>query len=189
MTIRNAVRTLLAAAAASLALLGPARAADEIKIGEINSYSGLPAFTQPYKKGWELALGRDQRQGRRRWQDACRHLEGRRRQAGRRGDGRQRARLRRRSCDADGHLLLQRRSRGVRLRRAEEGSFSRRRAADGRDHLVEGQPLHVPVAPLQLLCRRGCWPKKPRSSPPSAGRPSRRTTNMANPPSPPSRSS
>ncbi len=56
MTIRNAVRILLAAAAASLALLGPARAAGEIKIGEINSYSGLPAFTQPYKKGWELAL-------------------------------------------------------------------------------------------------------------------------------------
>ena len=56
MTIRNAVRILLAAAAASLALFGPARAAGEIKIGEINSYSGLPAFTQPYKKGWELAL-------------------------------------------------------------------------------------------------------------------------------------
>ncbi len=56
MTIRNAFRTLLAATAASLALFGPARAADEIKIGEINSYSGLPAFTQPYKKGWELAL-------------------------------------------------------------------------------------------------------------------------------------
>jgi branched-chain amino acid transport system substrate-binding protein len=56
MTIRNAVKILFAATAASLALLGPLRAADEIKLGEINSYSGLPAFTQPYKKGWELAL-------------------------------------------------------------------------------------------------------------------------------------
>ncbi len=28
----------------------------EIKIGEINSYSGLPAFTQPYRKGWQLAV-------------------------------------------------------------------------------------------------------------------------------------
>src|SRR3974390_3643517 len=28
----------------------------EIKIGEINSYSGLPAFTEPYRKGWQLAL-------------------------------------------------------------------------------------------------------------------------------------
>jgi branched-chain amino acid transport system substrate-binding protein len=25
---------------------------DEIKIGEINSYSLLPAFTEPYRKGW-----------------------------------------------------------------------------------------------------------------------------------------
>jgi len=28
----------------------------EIKIGEINSYSGLPAFTEPYRKGWQLAV-------------------------------------------------------------------------------------------------------------------------------------
>ena len=33
-----------------------ARAQDEIKIGEINSYSGLPAFTEPYRKGWQLAI-------------------------------------------------------------------------------------------------------------------------------------
>lgn len=34
----------------------PSYAADSIKIGEINSYSGLPAFTEPYRKGWQLAL-------------------------------------------------------------------------------------------------------------------------------------
>ncbi len=34
----------------------PAGAQNEIKIGEINSYSGLPAFTEPYRKGWQLAL-------------------------------------------------------------------------------------------------------------------------------------
>ncbi|WP_414644854.1 ABC transporter substrate-binding protein, partial [Bradyrhizobium sp.] len=28
----------------------------EIKIGEINSYSLLPAFTEPYRKGWQLAV-------------------------------------------------------------------------------------------------------------------------------------
>lgn len=28
----------------------------EIKIGEINSYSTLPAFTEPYRKGWQLAV-------------------------------------------------------------------------------------------------------------------------------------
>jgi branched-chain amino acid transport system substrate-binding protein len=41
----------------TLATLGtPAFAQSEIKIGEINSYSGLPAFTEPYRKGWQLAL-------------------------------------------------------------------------------------------------------------------------------------
>ena len=34
----------------------PAFAQETIKIGEINSYSGLPAFTEPYRKGWQLAL-------------------------------------------------------------------------------------------------------------------------------------
>jgi len=53
------MRTALSIAAALVAWLaggsGPARA-DDIKIGEINSYSGLPAFTEPYRKGWQLAL-------------------------------------------------------------------------------------------------------------------------------------
>jgi branched-chain amino acid transport system substrate-binding protein len=35
---------------------GNAMAQSEIKIGEINSYSLLPAFTEPYRKGWQLAL-------------------------------------------------------------------------------------------------------------------------------------
>src|SRR3984885_16124812 len=39
------------------ALLGSPAVADEtIKIGEINSYSALPSFTDPYRKGWQLAL-------------------------------------------------------------------------------------------------------------------------------------
>ena len=33
-----------------------ARADDTIKIGEINSYSALPSFTAPYRKGWQLAV-------------------------------------------------------------------------------------------------------------------------------------
>src|SRR6201987_2977224 len=33
-----------------------ALAQSEIKIGEINSYSLLPAFTDPYRKGWQLAV-------------------------------------------------------------------------------------------------------------------------------------
>lgn len=50
---------LLLAAALGVALTGMASAAmaqSEIKIGEINSYSLLPAFTEPYRKGWQLAV-------------------------------------------------------------------------------------------------------------------------------------
>jgi branched-chain amino acid transport system substrate-binding protein len=41
---------------AALGLPAAVARAEEIKIGEINSYSGLPAFTEPYRKGWQLAL-------------------------------------------------------------------------------------------------------------------------------------
>jgi branched-chain amino acid transport system substrate-binding protein len=52
-------RIFLAAAGAAIAAttFGMATRADEtIKIGEINSYTRLPAFTQPYRNGWELAV-------------------------------------------------------------------------------------------------------------------------------------
>src|SRR5258706_5191249 len=58
MTMELNRRTLLATTAAFAfvgAIAGTAQAQDSIKIGEINSYSGMPGFTQPYKKGWELA--------------------------------------------------------------------------------------------------------------------------------------
>src|ERR1043166_1694661 len=51
-------RSVLAATTA-LAVAGwipGAFAQDTIKIGEINSYSGMPGFTQPYRKAWEMAL-------------------------------------------------------------------------------------------------------------------------------------
>src|SRR5437660_11589571 len=38
------------------AMANAAMAQGEIKVGEINSYSLLPAFTEPYRKGWQLAL-------------------------------------------------------------------------------------------------------------------------------------
>ena len=41
---------------AAFAAAGPAVADDTIKIGEINSYSAIPSFTEPYRKGWQLAL-------------------------------------------------------------------------------------------------------------------------------------
>ena len=48
-------RPLFAAAAVALISVG-ASAQDVIKIGEINSYKAQPAFLEPYKKGWELAV-------------------------------------------------------------------------------------------------------------------------------------
>lgn len=47
---------MVMAAAAGLAAPTGAIAQDEIKIGEINSYSALPSFTEPYRKGWQLAV-------------------------------------------------------------------------------------------------------------------------------------
>jgi len=44
---------------AALLTLGcglPASAQTPIRIGEINSYSAIPQFTQPYKQGWQLAV-------------------------------------------------------------------------------------------------------------------------------------
>jgi branched-chain amino acid transport system substrate-binding protein len=52
MTMKHGIYGLMLGAL----LAAPAFAQNEIKIGEINSYSGLPAFTEPYRKGWQLAL-------------------------------------------------------------------------------------------------------------------------------------
>ncbi|MEY8843295.1 ABC transporter substrate-binding protein, partial [Cribrihabitans sp. XS_ASV171] len=51
-------RTVLGALAAlPLAALPPVASAQEtIVLGEVNSYTRLPAFLEPYKKGWELAV-------------------------------------------------------------------------------------------------------------------------------------
>ena len=51
---RHLLGASLAIVIASMA--NSAMAQGEIKIGEINSYSLLPAFTDPYRKGWQLAV-------------------------------------------------------------------------------------------------------------------------------------
>ncbi|HEV3043714.1 MAG TPA: ABC transporter substrate-binding protein [Roseiarcus sp.] len=56
MKIFSAALSLAVIGAALVATGAPAFAQETIKIGEINSYSGLPAFTEPYRKGWRLAL-------------------------------------------------------------------------------------------------------------------------------------
>jgi len=57
---RGWTAVLGAALAVPLLLAGPAGrpalAAEPIKIGEINSYSGMAAFTIPYRNGWTLAI-------------------------------------------------------------------------------------------------------------------------------------
>ncbi|MGH8708121.1 MAG: ABC transporter substrate-binding protein, partial [Burkholderiales bacterium] len=42
--------------ACTAALLCAAAQAQPVKIGELNSYKTFPAFLEPYKKGWRLAL-------------------------------------------------------------------------------------------------------------------------------------
>ena len=51
-------RGVLLAGAGTLAMPGLLRAQSStpIRIGEINSYTGQPAFTLPYRNGWQLAL-------------------------------------------------------------------------------------------------------------------------------------
>ena len=47
----------LAAAGAAAVCLGPgASAQGTLKIGELNSYKAQPAFLDPYRKGWEMAI-------------------------------------------------------------------------------------------------------------------------------------
>ena len=50
------MRKWMAAAGIAAMALSGAVSAQTIRIGEINSYKAQPAFLEPYKKGWELAL-------------------------------------------------------------------------------------------------------------------------------------
>jgi branched-chain amino acid transport system substrate-binding protein len=49
-------RTAAAAALIAAVLAGAAQAQGTFKIGELNSYKSQPAFLEPYKRGWEMAL-------------------------------------------------------------------------------------------------------------------------------------
>src|SRR6478735_8096301 len=49
-------RAIVLAGAFALSAVLPAAAQQTIKIGELNSYKAAPAFLDPYKKGWEMAI-------------------------------------------------------------------------------------------------------------------------------------
>jgi branched-chain amino acid transport system substrate-binding protein len=51
-------RALIAASllCAAMTFALPAHAQTPIRIGEMNSYKGFPAFLEPYRKGWQLAM-------------------------------------------------------------------------------------------------------------------------------------
>ena len=53
--LRHVITFALAASVAA-AFAAPALAQQTIKIGELNSYKSQPAFLDPYKKGWEMAI-------------------------------------------------------------------------------------------------------------------------------------
>ena len=54
LSVRHVISFALAASIAAFA--APAMAQQTIKIGELNSYKSQPAFLDPYKKGWEMAV-------------------------------------------------------------------------------------------------------------------------------------
>ena len=56
MTSRRRLFYLALAAALAGGFAAPALAQQTIKIGELNSYKSQPAFLDPYKKGWEMAI-------------------------------------------------------------------------------------------------------------------------------------
>jgi branched-chain amino acid transport system substrate-binding protein len=56
MSKRFALQVALAASVAIIGLATSASAQNTIKIGELNSYKSQPAFLDPYRKGWEMAV-------------------------------------------------------------------------------------------------------------------------------------
>ncbi len=155
MTTRHVFYLALASTlAASLAT--PAMAQQTIKIGELNSYKAQPAFLDPYKKGWEMAIEEINAKG---------GVLGKKLEVISRDDGANpgdAVRVADELVTREGVAMIA----GTFLshiglavtefRRPEEGVLPRRRAADRQDHLAERQPLHVPPARHRPTCRWRC---------------------------------
>ncbi len=143
---------LLAGAAAlvALALVGPANAQAPIKLGELNSYKVFPAFLEPYKKGWELAVEEV---------NAAGGVLGRKIEVvsrddnGNPGDA---VRVAEELLSREGaSILIGTFPSNVGLAVADfakqtQGAVHRRRAADRQDRVGRRQRLHLPPAHLDL---------------------------------------
>ena len=121
-----------------------------IKIGELNSYKSQPAFLDPYKKGWELAIEEINAKG---------GVLGRKLEVISRDDGANpgdAVRVAEELVTREGVNIIA----GTFLSHIglavtefagkKQGVLPGRRAADRQDHLAERQPLHLPAARLDL---------------------------------------
>ena len=111
---------------------------------------GLPSFTEPYRKGWQLALEEI---------NAAGGVDGKKLEVISKDDGGKPADAVTAANELvskdgvvmlAGTFLLEYRTCRLRFRQAEEDPLPRRRAFDRRDHMVKGQSLHIPPASSQL---------------------------------------
>ncbi len=138
----------------ALAMLAlPLSAADNkpILIGEISSYSTVPAFTVPYRNGWQLAVEEINAAGG--------LLGGRRLEVISRDDGGKPDDATRSANEllsqpeggpAGRHVPLQCGPGGERHRAAQQGAVRGGRAAHRCPGVGQGQPLHLPPAAQHL---------------------------------------
>jgi len=137
-------------AVAVVGMANSAIAQGEIKIGEINSYSLLPAFTDPYRKGWQLAVEEI---------NAAGGINGKKLVVVSKDDGGKPADAQTAANELVSNenvaMLAGTFLSNIGLAVSDFANqkkvfFSRGRTADRCHHLVEGESLHFPPAPLQL---------------------------------------
>ena len=142
-------RTLLATTLAAPSIVR-AQGSEPIRIGEINSYTAVPAFTVPYRNGWQLAIENV---------NAAGGVLGRKIEVISRDDaGRPTDAIRLAGelvNDQKVDLLAGAYLSNIGLAlgdfaSAEQEAFHRQRAADRRAGVGQGQSLHVPAATFHV---------------------------------------
>jgi branched-chain amino acid transport system substrate-binding protein len=138
--------------------------AEDIKIGEINSYSLLPAFTEPYRKGWQLAVEEI---------NAAGGINGKKLVVISKDDGGKPA-----DAQTAANELVS--SEGVAML---TGTFLSNIGLAVSDFANQKKVFFLAAEPLTdaVTCRPRCSSRPPRSCRPSAGRRSRRTMSTASP--------